>query len=230
MHLRQLKYKLSSFRYRTGLGGTRRLGMILVIIGIILLAFTTLVVFKLRPLLSQVAVSNSGDIVTKMINDSVTEIMGLEHIGYDDLVTLKKDSNGDVTALVTNMAKINKLQAEISNRILEKLYENETQLVEIPLGNVIGGVVFSGRGPKIPVEVLSLTSVITKFKDDFDAAGINQTRHQIMLDICVELDILLPGITETVEVHDEIVIAETVIVGEVPGAYAGMQQETVEQE
>jgi len=210
------------------INGKQKLGIVLIISGICLMAATILVVFRLRPLLSQVAVSNSGDAVTKMINDSVTEIMSQEHIDYDDLVSLKKDSSGDVTALVTNISKINSLQAEISNRVLEKLYENDAQLIEIPLGNVIGGVIFSGRGPDIPVKVVSLSSVYTKFRDNFDAAGINQTRHQIMLDIDVELDILLPGITETVAVYDEIVIAETIIVGEVPGAYAGMQQETVE--
>ena len=206
----------------------KKLGIALILCGIILMAATILVVFRLRPLLSQVAVSNTGDAVTKMINDSVTEIMSREHIGYDDLVSLKKDSSGDVTALVTNISKINSLQAEISNRVLEKLYENEAQLIEIPLGNVIGGILFSGRGPDIPVKVVSLSSVYTKFRDNFDAAGINQTRHQIMLDIDVELDILLPGITETVAVYDEIVIAETIVVGEVPGAYASTQSETVE--
>lgn len=206
----------------------KKLGIALILCGIILMAATMLVVFRLRPLLSQVAVSNTGDAVTKMINDSVTEIMSREHIGYDDLVSLKKDSSGDVTALVTNISKINSLQAEISNRVLEKLYENEAQLIEIPLGNVIGGVLFSGRGPDIPVKVVSLSSVYTKFRDNFDAAGINQTRHQIMLDIDVELDILLPGITETVAVYDEIVIAETIVVGEVPGAYASTQSEMVE--
>ena len=206
----------------------KKLGIALILCGIILMAATILVIFRLRPLLSQVAVSNTGDAVTKMINDSVTEIMSREHIGYDDLVSLKKDSSGDVTALVTNISKINSLQAEISNRVLEKLYENEAQLIEIPLGNVIGGVLFSGRGPDIPVKVVSLSSVYTKFRDNFDAAGINQTRHQIMLDIDVELDILLPGITETVAVYDEIVIAETIVVGEVPSAYASTQSEMVE--
>ena len=206
----------------------KKLGIALILCGIILMAATILVVFRLRPLLSQVAVSNTGDAVTKMINDSVTEIMSREHIGYDDLVSLKKDSSGDVTALVTNISKINSLQAEISKRVLEKLYENEAQLIEIPLGNVIGGILFSGRGPDIPVKVVSLSSVYTKFRDNFDAAGINQTRHQIMLDIDVELDILLPGITETVAVYDEIVIAETIVVGEVPSAYASTQSEMVE--
>lgn len=206
----------------------KKLGIALILCGIILMAATILVIFRLRPLLSQVAVSNTGDAVTKMINDSVTEIMSREHIGYDDLVSLKKDSSGDVTALVTNISKINSLQAEISNRVLEKLYENEAQLIEIPLGNVIGGILFSGRGPDIPVKVVSLSSVYTKFRDNFDAAGINQTRHQIMLDIDVELDILLPGITETVAVYDEIVIAETIVVGEVPSAYASTQSEMVE--
>jgi len=196
-----------------------RLGLILLTAGILLLFVMIILVTRLSPLITQFAVSNSGDVITKIVNDSVTEVTASEHVGYDDLVTLKKDSAGNITALVTNMASINRLQAKISNTVIEKLNESDAETVKVPLGNLIGGVLFSGRGPKIAAKVLSLSSVNTDFKNKFTAAGINQTQHQIMLDIDVELNVLLPSSTETVTVSNEIVIAETIIVGEVPGAY-----------
>ena len=47
-------------------------------------------------------------------------------------------------------------------------------------------------------------------------AGINQTRHQILLDVTVAVEILLPGSTLNTEIGAQIPVAETVIVGTVP--------------
>ena len=206
-------------RRAAGLRSRARAGLILLSAGILLLLVIMALLTRFNPLIAQFAVSNSGDVITRIVNDSVTEVTAAENIGYDDLVTLKRDEAGNITALVTNMASINRLQAEISNTVIEKLNENDVETVRVPLGNLIGGVMFSGRGPKISAKVLSLSSVYTNFKNKFTAAGINQTQHQIMLDIDVELNVLLPSDTETVTVSNEIVIAETIIVGDVPGAY-----------
>ena len=48
---------------------------------------------------------------------------------------------------------------------------------------------------------------------------INQTKHRIVLRIDVYVSILLPGYSTVTQVTNEITVAETVIVGEVPGTY-----------
>ena len=130
-----------------GLRSRARAGLILLSAGILLLLVIMALLTRFNPLIAQFAVSNSGDVITRIVNDSVTEVTAAENIGYDDLVTLKRDEAGNITALVTNMASINRLQAEISNTVIEKLNENDVETVRVPLGNLIGGVMFSGRGP-----------------------------------------------------------------------------------
>lgn len=62
------------------------------------------------------------------------------------------------------------------------------------------------------------------------AAGINQTRHQILLHVDVYTGILLPGFTASTKVSNEIAVAETVIVGSVPETYTYFSTAPEEQE
>jgi sporulation protein YunB len=88
------------------------------------------------------------------------------------------------------------------------------------VGEVLGGVLFSGRGPGIPVKIHAVTDVRTQLKNNFEAAGINQTLHKISLEITAEIDILIPGETLRATVVTEVAVAETIVVGAVPNVYA----------
>ena len=83
------------------------------------------------------------------------------------------------------------------------------ELVEVELhdGSIRRGKVLEVNGD---------TAVVQLFES---AAGINQTRHQILLHVDVYTGILLPGFTASTKVSNEIAVAETVIVGGVPQTY-----------
>ena len=198
-----------------------------VLCGIVLLSVLLLIFFLItlhfRPLVAELAVANATDIITLTVNHVISEKMADGSLDYNDLVALEKDANGNIAALVTNMANINVLQAEITNLIVERFSESDLTKVSIPLGSLIGGTIFSGRGPRISADVISVTNVSTSFRNEFSSAGINQTRHQIMLDVKVGLRILFANYRATDSVLTEISIAETVIVGSVPGTYADIK-------
>lgn len=195
---------------------------VLVLIGFLLILCILFVIVSsnLRPVAMESAVASTTDVITEIVNRAIQDKMTDGALMYDDLVTLEKDTNGNVTALVTDIHKVNAIQSEITNMVIDRLAERKSQVEEIPLGNLIGGALFSGRGPKIPVKILSVTSVSSAFRNDFSAAGINQTCHRIMLTVYVNLTILIPGSTKDITVETEVAIAETVIVGTVPGTYA----------
>ena len=62
------------------------------------------------------------------------------------------------------------------------------------------------------------------FKNEISAAGINQTKHEMKLDVVVDIDVVLPWRTVSTQVVTEILIAETVIVGEVPQTYLDLER------
>ncbi len=177
----------------------------------------------LKNISCQIAVSDASDIVTQQINNAVAEIMAEGNYVGDYFVTFEKTSSGEVTAISSNMAKINALSAEILDRVVGAT-ENHTLTVKIPAGNLTGISLLMGRGPDVPVQIIVLTSSRVEFNNSIVTAGINQTKHQINLEVIVDIDILIPWETESAQVITEVMIADTIIVGKVPETYLNMEK------
>ncbi|MBQ4427765.1 MAG: sporulation protein YunB [Oscillospiraceae bacterium] len=187
---------------------------------VILISYGTL-----SSVIVDLAVSEAYDNITYTVNEVLAEEVIAETIDYNDMVSLLTDNNGNITALVTNMANVNYLQAKITNAIVKKFAESDVTKVEIPLGSLFGNAFLSGHGPRISANILSVTNVNTTFRNEFSDAGINQTRHRIMMDVDVTLGILLAGYQNRWDtVTTEITVAETVIVGSVPNTYANLDK------
>ena len=186
----------------------------------VFLALTLTVSAHLRPALREIALYTVNDAVTKTMNDSVAESIGAGSLDYNELVRLEKDESGNITALITNMARINSLQTRLTDDYMRHSSDVMKTDISVPLGSLLGGALLSGRGPGIPVRVLSVTNSTARFENSFSAAGINQTRHRIVLYMTVDIELLIPGERLKTQVETSVVIAETVIVGQVPEAYA----------
>jgi len=65
----------------------------------------------------------------------------------------------------------------------------------------------------------SVGSSTANLRNEFTSSGINQTRHQIIMDVDVRISVLLPGCVTSVPVSQSFSVAETVLVGAVPENY-----------
>lgn len=196
-----------------------RVFVVLFISFAVLLTAFLLIEVKTRPLIQKLAYSRVSYLASKAINDAVDSEISNGTIRYDELISFEKDTEGKITALKTNMIRVNQLKVEISNIILDKIDSIQESELYIPLGNIINGDLFSGRGPKIPIKIVPTGSVKASFSNVFSSAGINQTRHQIIMVLTVNMNILTPGSSQTTSVESQVNVAETVIVGTVPGNY-----------
>lgn len=176
----------------------------------------------LKNISCRIAVSDACDIVTEQVNAVIAGIMAEEDNERETFVSMEKNRDGEITAISSNMARINALSAEILDRVVGAT-ENRTLDIRVPLGNLTGISLLMGRGPGVPVEIIMLTSSRVEFQDHVVTAGINQTKHQLNLEVIVDIDILIPWGTESAQVVTEVMIADTVIVGKVPGTYLNMQ-------
>ena len=174
---------------------------------------------QMRPLLENLATARVSSAVTRIVSEAVYEAIENGEIQYDGLVTLEKDSQGKVTAVRSNMAAFNHLQAEILDTILTRVGQVSARELSIPVGTLTGSALLAGRGPRITVRMESLGTSAARFDNAFTSAGINQTRHQIMLNVDVYVSVLLPGFTTATKVSNSFTVAETVIVGAVPDTY-----------
>jgi sporulation protein YunB len=66
-------------------------------------------------------------------------------------------------------------------------------------------------------------SVNTTYRSDFKSAGINQTRHIIYLDVTINLQVVIPLARNSISTKSSIPIAESIIIGKVPGTYANLE-------
>ena len=79
--------------------------------------------------------------------------------------------------------------------------------------------ILSGRGMCIPVQILAIRNSDASFSSSFTEAGINQTLQQLTMDISVDVTILVLGRAESFTVTSQVVVAETIIVGQVPDTF-----------
>ncbi len=180
-------------------------------------------VMYLRELSCDMVLSDAVDLMTLCVNDTINRTLSGRDYGYDYFVTIDRDESGAVTAIKANMARINALSSELLSDIVEAADRGELSL-SIPIGNILGSSLLLGKGPDIPVDITLLTSSRVDFKNELSAAGINQTKHEMKLDVVVDIDVVLPWRTVSTQVVTEILIAETVIVGEVPQTYLDLER------
>lgn len=154
-----------------------------------------------------------------MINDAVDRQIEAGNIQYDRIVYFEKDLDGRITALKTNMGEVNRLKTDTLSLINEDLLSQTTSDLGIPLGSLIFPEALSGRGPEIPVQILAIRNSDASFASHFSEAGINQTLHQLTMEVDVDISVLVLGETRNFTVSSQVVVAETVIVGQVPDTF-----------
>lgn len=201
------------------LTGRQRVLIWLTVIFTLLLALTVAVVLHMKPVVVDLATARTSNAVNRIVVAAVNDAVDSGRIDYEQLVDFDKDADGHVTALRSNMAAFNRLQASIADDILQRMAEVSSTDLAIPIGTLTGSPLLAGRGPCLRVRMQSVGTATARFDNQFSSAGINQTRHRIILDVDVHVSILLPGLTTYTKVSNEISVAETVIVGGVPETY-----------
>ena len=199
--------------------GRRAGGRVLIILLLLLVVSGALTgVLAFRSLVTDLAVSSAQDAVILAVNAIVKDIM--LDVGFDSegLVRMERGADGSISAVTTNVGAVNMLAAQVLERAVAQTAE-KTITVRIPLGNLFGSTLLSGKGPAIPVQLVMLSSSVAGFRSELTSAGINQTRHQILLDLNIAVSLLMPWRTVGTDVHTEILVSETVIVGKVPESY-----------
>ena len=166
--------------------------------------------------LSRTQVTNS---TSDLINDAVAQRIDDGNIDYDRLIYFEKDLTGKITALKTNIGEVNKIKTDILNTINDEIMAIEQTDLGIPLGNLFLPEMLSGKGPQIPVKILSIRNSDGYFESSFTQAGINQTLHQVHMFVLVDVAVLVLGRTLIFTVESDVVVAETVIVGDVPDTF-----------
>ena len=192
-------------------------------IAVFLLILMTVLFFVLRSsyreVISELAETQVRNTTSDLTNDAIAKQIAAGTIAYDRIVYFEKNLDGRITALKTNIGEVNRLKTDILNIINDEILALDTMDIGIPLGSLFFPEFFSGRGPSIPVHILSIRNSDANFTSHFSQAGINQVLHQLIMEVSMDVAVLVLGQSSRFTVTSEVVVAETVIVGDVPDTY-----------
>lgn len=198
----------------------RRKTIVAVLLSVCLVVIAAAIYFQrnVTKVLISISEATMRAFTTVAINDAVYYTMS-DGVRYEDLVSIERDSAGDITAVSANALKINKIArdaASISQANLKNLSLNG---IPIPLGALTGIEALAGFGPRIHIRIIPVSSVTCAFSSEFESVGINQTKHSIYLNVVADISIVMPSRTEKFAVTTDILVCECVLVGEVPDVY-----------
>ena len=197
----------------------RKIVRLIVILAVLAAGALLLFRDRYRDAIRELARTQVTNTTSDLINDAIDGQIELGNIQYDRIVYFEKDLNGRITALKTNMREVNRLKTNILNLINDEILAMDTSHLGVPLGSLFLPEFLSGRGPSIPVQIISIRNSDASFASAFTEAGINQTMHQLSLEVLVDVSVLVLGETDSFAVSSHVVVAETVIVGDVPDTY-----------
>ena len=133
---------------------------------------------------------------------------------------LEKNADGTVSNVELDSVEMNRMKARLTEAVSNRLMSLENQDVAIPLGTLLGWQLLAGRGPEVHLQIVPASFVESNVVDTLETAGINQTQHRVCIRFTVEMSAILPGYSTSVDVTDEVCVAQTLIVGQVPEFYA----------
>ena len=174
---------------------------------------------QMRPLAAVAAKAQAENMVNRLVEQTILTDLEQRPLGYDDLISIQRDSSGTITALTTDMAAMNLLRGQLLEHLLEELGGIHVSDIHIPLGSLLDIDILWAKGPNLKVHSMSVGTVSAEFESEFTDAGLNQTLHRIWLEVKVPLILILPGDRVEAQVTSRLCVAETVIVGRVPDTY-----------
>lgn len=155
---------------------------------------------------------------TVAVNDAVYYTLS-DEMRYEDLVTIERDNAGNIVAVAANPLKINKIARDTASISQSNLKNLSLNGIPVPLGALTGIEAFAGLGPSIHFRIIPVSSVSCGFSSTFESVGINQTKHSIYLSVIADISIVMPSRTENFAVTTDVLVGESVIVGNIPDAY-----------
>lgn len=204
-------------RYRRQ--GRRSRVLLFLILPFCMFLFIYIFETRIRPVIRNVAEAKAQSVAVSIINDAVNQIIITKGIEYKDFMTLERDASNRLQAVTSNIVEINRLKSELAVNIQERMRNVDNMTTTVPLGTLLSNGMFLGYGPRIKLRLTPIGYATVNIADSFSHAGINQTRHEIHLTITSQVSVLLPISSISTKVSTDFLVAQSVIIGDVPQSY-----------
>lgn len=192
-----------------------------ILVFIITVIIITVIIKTIEPLFNRLCKEKAISTATLITNQVTTRVMN--KYAYSDFITIHRDKNNNIKMIQSNLQNVNNFIGDVTEQIQNEINKVEDDEISIRLGSFTGINIFSAMGPKVPIKISTLGNIKTSIKSEFVNSGINQTLHRLYLEMECEISILTPFNTIEEKVSSELIIAENIIVGEIPSSYYNIE-------
>lgn len=180
--------------------------------------------------LETIAKNETTNVATIIIND------GIDNLDFKmEYIKTIMNKNEEIVSVDFDTKNINSLLVKLNKRIyndlkkFEKgeynidnsLIENKNYIYKIPFSLITNNYILSNIGPKIPMKASIIGNVISNIETLVTPYGINNSLLKIYIKVEVSIRLVLPLISETIKVTDDVPVLIKVINGVVPDVYGG---------
>ena len=194
----------------------RRRKMVLSILMILFLVLAVIVYLRCYPLVCKLGRTRVSNDAAGAINRAVSDQIAEDGLSYESIVRMEKDVSGNLTALRTDMAALNRLRVGVLAKLDGYFADLRHTRFGIPIGSVFLPTFFAGTGPMLPLRLTSVNTSSATFSSRFSQAGIHQTRHEILLRVTMDMTVLSAFGTDCFCTEYEVIVADTIVIGNVP--------------
>ncbi len=199
---------------------------------------------RISPILFNFAEIEITKLANLIINRAITKQIANE-IDMDKLFTMVKNNEGEIQTIDFNPTIVNRVLSTTTNSVqiyLKAIEEGNIDLIEMPDDILIEydkeklkkGIIYeipilaitrnaflANLGPKIPVKLNLIGSVVSNIKTKINQYGINNALVEVYVNIEVTEQVNLPFMSKRITINTEVPVALKVIQGKIPLYYQG---------
>lgn len=225
---------------------SHKLGFIILILLIIILVsiYILKILFtKVSPVIMEYSKSEMKKVASTLINKAITNDI-LEEMNLEELFIIDKSNNEEIVTIMLDPSIVNKAVSRATDAVEDNLKRielkeagvlNEFNINEncfyVPIGIVFNTPFLNNIGPKIPIKLKMVGNVTSGIVTDVEEYGINNSLITISMEISVEIQVILPLISDYINITNYVPIAIKLIQGKVPvyygeGFVSGLKKES----
>ena len=205
----------------------RKVKSVLIAVSLLMLTTCGLIFTEntMKHTLSTTAELKSKEIIEQVVNSAVYDLTHTEDGSELEIIYTDEDQEGQLQMVTLNTPLLNKIGTEIAKRVNDDIYYNETEQIRLSLGSLLGSKLLSQTGPYFTFDIVPVAVINIGYNTEFESAGINQSKYKVYLHVKTETRLLVPFMSEKFTTENTVLIAEAVIVGDVPQTYANIPQD-----
>lgn len=181
---------------------------------------------QIEPNIDAVSKLKARGIVNETINETIREeFSGREN--EKDLFLIEKGKDGEIQTVQPNTHLINGMVSGFAVKLAERYGRMKPREVAVSYGTLLGSKLLSQTDLDFRLRVQPLSVTGYDFETEFEGKGINQTKYRLYITLNSSVRVLQPFAADTIQIKSKVLIAEVVIVGEVPGSYVNVPKEDI---